>query len=759
MSHSVLTNERLRAAWIISPTCDLLYLVGTPLLIVPIVWLVSQRFTTPEQIDLVVASFASLGHHLPGFMRCYGDRSLFTRFKWRFILAPPIFFTVALTSAMLDLQGLVLLLLLWGTWHGLMQTYGFMRIYEMKRGNHDVTTARLDFWLCVMIFTAGMTFSDARVYGLMGGLWNCGVPVFDAQWLSLARWLVAGGLIAVIAGTIFNLRRTRSNQHGICWIKLFLAASTAWLYWVSGSVTTNLVVGIAMFEIFHALQYYAIVWSYNRRLANRVGERFGPLGFLFQGRWQFFVVYLLAIAAFGGIRFLGPSFSDPHIHKWIMGIIGASTLLHFYYDGFIWKVREETTQANLDIQSKQCGTLHSHVPALVHAARFITLLLGLTAMGVLEHFNAPKTAAEENQLLSHLATWTPELPELQSKLSRAALERNESQIAITLARHALERRPRWHAAHADLGTALLANQQFAASVQHLENAVQLGSHDWRNFHNLSLAYEGLENWERAEFALQRAIDLDASGGFLWHELGLLQRRQGKLTTAQFYFRQAMEKAPKSTRFRATHVNALLHAGKTKEAVTCAQAGVALRSQAPSAHLTLGKALIEAQQIEVGIKALRRAVDLNPQRAASHYQLGLAESRYGDPAAAQHALIKAVQHDPQHGMAFFELGNLALRKQLWAVGETHYRRCIALLPDFVEAYNNLGALLYRQNKLLEAQATFTQSLELNRENGQTYYNLGLVLIKLEKYAAARQAIQQAQQFGQAPTPEVVQLLKL
>ena len=39
---------------------------------------------------LAVAAFASIGHHLPGFLRAYGDRELFRRFRWRFLLAPPL---------------------------------------------------------------------------------------------------------------------------------------------------------------------------------------------------------------------------------------------------------------------------------------------------------------------------------------------------------------------------------------------------------------------------------------------------------------------------------------------------------------------------------------------------------------------------------------------------------------------------------------------------------------------------------------------
>ena len=74
--------------WIISPLADVTLLVATPLAIVPLVYL-AARYFTPETIFLFVAAFASIGHHLPGFTRAYGDRELFRRFRWRFLLAPP----------------------------------------------------------------------------------------------------------------------------------------------------------------------------------------------------------------------------------------------------------------------------------------------------------------------------------------------------------------------------------------------------------------------------------------------------------------------------------------------------------------------------------------------------------------------------------------------------------------------------------------------------------------------------------------------
>ena len=52
---------------------------------------------------------------------------------------------------------------LWGVWHGLMQTHGFLRIYDSKVGSFAKRTARLDFALCVSWFLGGGLFSDTRV--------------------------------------------------------------------------------------------------------------------------------------------------------------------------------------------------------------------------------------------------------------------------------------------------------------------------------------------------------------------------------------------------------------------------------------------------------------------------------------------------------------------------------------------------------------------------------------------------------------------
>src|SRR5688500_16897406 len=96
MSSAASPQPVKRSPWVISPAWDLVYLVLTPVLIVPAVLIAARQWLSTEQIYLAVIAFASLGHHLPGFMRAYGDRELFARYRWRFLLAPPLVFVLAL---------------------------------------------------------------------------------------------------------------------------------------------------------------------------------------------------------------------------------------------------------------------------------------------------------------------------------------------------------------------------------------------------------------------------------------------------------------------------------------------------------------------------------------------------------------------------------------------------------------------------------------------------------------------------------------
>src|SRR6266550_2228462 len=148
--------------WILSSWRDLILYVGTPLLLIPAFALAQARWN-PQDIFLFVAAFGAMGHHLPGMIRAYGDRALFERFKWRFILAPLFLLVTCVAFFWWDLKGILLVVFFWGVWHGLMQTYGFCRIYDAKTGTFDRLTRRLDFAMCLIWFATAVALSPYRL--------------------------------------------------------------------------------------------------------------------------------------------------------------------------------------------------------------------------------------------------------------------------------------------------------------------------------------------------------------------------------------------------------------------------------------------------------------------------------------------------------------------------------------------------------------------------------------------------------------------
>ena len=143
------------------PLADLLPFVGTPVLLIPIFTAAQARWSA-QDIFLFVGAFGAMGHHLPGMIRAYGDRALFDRFKIRFVVAPLAILAVCVWSSIYNIQAVQLVAMAWGIWHGMMQTYGFCRIYDAKASARAAARARVDLALCFAWFSAAVLLSPMR---------------------------------------------------------------------------------------------------------------------------------------------------------------------------------------------------------------------------------------------------------------------------------------------------------------------------------------------------------------------------------------------------------------------------------------------------------------------------------------------------------------------------------------------------------------------------------------------------------------------
>ncbi|MCA9235756.1 MAG: tetratricopeptide repeat protein [Planctomycetales bacterium] len=702
----------VRRPWIVSPWWDLAYVVVTPVAIVPIVLMLIRHWLSPERVWLVVIAFASLGHHLPGFMRAYGDRELFARFRWRFLLAPPLVFAVALLftpppwlAAKLGLpwthlHGLELVLLTWGTWHGLMQTYGFMRIYDLRQGENDRWTARLDHCLCLTIFGAGVVFSDTRMYGVANAMWQSGLPIFGPQALANMRWAVgAAGAVVGWLYVVNLLGRVRRGQP-INWIKLLLAGMTGWFYWYCGRLSANLLIGIAMFEIYHAVQYDAIVWIYNRRLLARAGERFGPLAFLFQDRWTMLGIYLAMIAAYSSIRLYAGDSGDyifrggTAAYQWLFAMFATSAVLHFYYDGFIWKVSERNTQDNLVDEPGRIPTFDRFVPALVHAGKWGALLAVIGLLVGAEYRARDGDADRRDQEhLEALYRLTPTVPEAQLLASSLSLADGDVDRALKLARQAAQQRPGSHSAQANYAAALIATGDFAAARERLVAARRLKPTEWRYATDLGTALANLGETQQAEAQFRASVELAPT------------QLEPRLRLAEFLFQQ----------------------GDTAESIAELDAAIELGPADAATQVVLGTALSVAGEYDRAEQALQKALELQPDNVNAYYQLGLLRLHQNEPSRAVAPLMKATQLAPNDFASHMQLGDALFALHKWRPAVDAYLEAAAIDGSNVDALVNLGSAYYQAGRLADAEEAYRMGLQLDPAAPLARYNLGMLLM--------------------------------
>ncbi len=383
-SPSARIQRRTQQNWVIDRRSDGLFIIAAPL--ISLVWALAFVLWFGPAVVLTIFAVFNVAHHLPTFIRIYGDRDLMRRFRWSLLLGPVLPFSLAMCVAayvvlggydMTNVLYLMIILQLWDPWHFLMQHYGFMRIYDRNNQVRRAVASRMDLMICSTWFIFIMVATLDWLPNLLYESYRFhGFPILFLLDGGVYQVVQALCLVAALAATVAYLGYLafcRAQSHFVSRAKVMLVIITfgvMYLTYVPNSLITALVpdwnfaLGFAVLGMVHVTQYLAIVWKYNRGLSRREGAaRSGIFQELFsRGGWNVASAFVLACLLYGFIltflqsnRFNIESGGDG-LHmgaRWFMGVIFAvgftSTLTHYYFDGFIWKVRHKENQENLGI--------------------------------------------------------------------------------------------------------------------------------------------------------------------------------------------------------------------------------------------------------------------------------------------------------------------------------------------------------------------------------------------------------------------------
>lgn len=527
--------------WILNRWRDLLLFVGTPVLLIPL-FAAAQRRWTAQDIFLFVGAFGAMGHHLPGMIRAYGDRALFARFRTRFIVAPIALLIVCVWSSFANIQAVQLVALAWGIWHGMMQTYGFARIYDSKGGGKAVARARADLALCFTWFVAAVLLSPLRFRSALELYYDSGGPVVPAWLITGLRSGVAAA--AVVVTLIFLRRQWTDYRHGRggSAIKLALLASSIGFWWYCNNGVQNILVGIALFEVFHDVQYLAIVWIYNRTRVERDESIRGFMRFVFRRSGSLLGVYVGLVLAYGSIALLSSGASADWIRHALIGLVTASALLHFYYDGFIWKVRETQTGSNLGIANTASGGGASAMrstklpPWFGHGARWAALIIPFSALCAAQLFGRVVPPLER---AAKVAEVLPRDAQAQLNLGKALHEQGRIEEALAAYDAALRLKPDLAAAHAGAGLAYGDLRQLNAAAAHYERSLDLEPKNAKVECNYAGVLVAMGDKAEARRRYEHSLALDPTLFLAHKELGDLLFEGGEVDAAIAHYSEAV----------------------------------------------------------------------------------------------------------------------------------------------------------------------------------------------------------------------------
>ena len=603
------TAARKPSLWILDSWRDLILYVCTPLLLVPI-FIAAQGFWSAEDIYLFVAAFGAMGHHLPGMIRAYGDRALFQRFRWRFIFAPVFLVVVCAAFSVWDLKGIVLVAFIWGVWHGMMQTYGFCRIYDAKVGSFAEITRRVDFALCGIWFATAVLLSPQRMTDTLESYYSAGGPFIPPAVLRAGQHGLL--ILALLVSAIFlaNFIWMWSSGKRPSPVKLVLLVTSISFWWYCNNIVASVLVGVALFEVFHDVQYLSLVWIYNRKRVESDSSIGGFMRFVFRRSGALVGVYIGLVLAYGGMSLSKSYVGIEAVKRILTGVVTASALLHFYYDGFIWKVREKSTRQSLGISGGTADlSLGGFVPGwALHGAKWLAIFV--IPLGLL-WFAEVHSAQGKLERLGSIVADLPTSARAHVNYATELQDAGRNDEAARQFSEAIRLNPGSAKTHVSLGSVLMAKGELGDAQDHFEQALRI---EPRN----------------AEYHSGYAYVLD--------QLGRKDEAAAECATA-------VRLAPKSPQAHYGNGAFLEKYGKPEEAIAEYRQTLQLDPNHVDAHLDLGNLLLENGETAEAKEHFQKASALNPKLAQPHNYLGKVFMREGNPSHAITQFEEALRLHP------------------------------------------------------------------------------------------------------------------
>ena len=371
-------SATFQPGYILNRRGDAIWFLGLPYMAV--LFAISCQMWLPAVALASISLWITIPHHFATWMRTYGFKEDLSRWSQRLIVGPMIIFSLTILGAIYVPLTFFMVNVLWDHQHSIMQQHGFSRIYDFKSGTGSRRSGKIDLgfhWVFFgnMLITSPL-FSTIWLaqFAAMGLLPEAGT----VHVIQTCSWAITAGYgIFYLWQLVVGVR----NGNKINPVKyLFIGSSYFLWYFCAWHASSVLVWGIAH-RIMHGLQYIIIVYWYLRRKAESdkndsipvegvgfkmvrymVGSKrvwvFAAVSLVYAALFQIVLMEPLEVFGFGIFRISEVERTIESLKAVGMTdamwqglyaeiLVAGFGMTHFYFDSFIWKVRDKKVQKGL----------------------------------------------------------------------------------------------------------------------------------------------------------------------------------------------------------------------------------------------------------------------------------------------------------------------------------------------------------------------------------------------------------------------------
>jgi Tfp pilus assembly protein PilF len=382
-----------------------------------------------------------------------------------------------------------------------------------------------------------------------------------------------------------------------------------------------------LFEVFHDVQYLSLVWIYNRKRVESDSSIGGFMRFVFRRSGSLVGIYVGLIFAYGALGYFKSSIGVDSVKTVLTGVVTASALLHFYYDGFIWKVREKSTRQSLGISGGTADvSLGGFLPGwALHGAKWVAAFV--IPLGAL-WLGQTRTVRSDLDRVAMIAADLPTSARAHVNHATALQDAGRPDEAAEAFSHALRLNPDSAKAHAGLATILIGKGELDEAHKHYEVALKMEPDNAEYHSGYAYLLEQMGHDDQAATECQAAVRLAPKSAQAHHSYGAFLEKHGKLDEATAQYTEAVRADPRLVDAQIDLGTALLEKGDLSQAKAHLQAASALDPKLAQPHNYLGKIFMSEGNIPSAIAQFEEALRLHPDFPEAEENLRMAKAGDG-----------------------------------------------------------------------------------------------------------------------------------